>query len=98
MKFSIKDFFRKCVHIRADLVTFTEEILNGKLRFLCSVTFVKVTMKMKLFKCQKTITQAIKKVTWKFETFFLVKIIVMDVSLRSSQLEVFYENTVKFRK
>ena len=28
MKFSIKDF--------ADLVTFTEEILNGKLHFLCS--------------------------------------------------------------
>ena len=32
MKFSIKDFFSKC-----DLVTFTEEILNGKLHFLCSV-------------------------------------------------------------
>ena len=29
MKFSIKDFFRKC------LVTFTEEILNGKIYFLC---------------------------------------------------------------
>ena len=32
MKFSIKDFFSKC----ADLVTFTEEILNWKLHFLCS--------------------------------------------------------------
>ena len=30
MKFSIKNFFSKCV------VTFTEEILNGKLYFLCS--------------------------------------------------------------
>ena len=30
MKFSIKE--------TADLVTFTEEILNGKLHFLCSVT------------------------------------------------------------
>ena len=30
MKFSIKDFFSKC------LVTFTEEILIGKLHFLCS--------------------------------------------------------------
>ena len=29
MKFSVKDFFSKC--------TFTEEILNGKLHFLCSV-------------------------------------------------------------
>ena len=34
MKFSIKDFFSK---FAADLVTFTEEILNGKLQFLCSV-------------------------------------------------------------
>ena len=37
MKFSIKDFFRKCDQT-ADLVTFTEEILNGKLHFLCSVS------------------------------------------------------------
>ena len=39
MKFSIKDFFRKCDQIRrcpADFVTFTEEILNRKLYFLCS--------------------------------------------------------------
>ena len=36
MKFSIKDFFSKCDQI-PDLVTFTEEILNGKLHFLCSV-------------------------------------------------------------
>ena len=35
MKFSIKDFFSKCDQIPADLVTFTEEILNGKLHFLC---------------------------------------------------------------
>ena len=37
MKFSIKDFFSKC-----DLVTFTEEILNGKSHFLCSVEKTKV--------------------------------------------------------
>ena len=39
MKFSITDFFGKYDQIRriADLVTFTEEILNGKLHFLCSV-------------------------------------------------------------
>ena len=35
MKFSIKDFFSKCDPV--DLVTFTEEILNGKLHFLSSV-------------------------------------------------------------
>ena len=35
MKFSINDFFSKC-ELTADLITFTEEILNGKLHFLCS--------------------------------------------------------------
>ena len=33
MKFSIKDFF-------IDLVTFTEEILNGQLHFLCSDNWI----------------------------------------------------------
>ena len=40
MKFSIKDFFSKCdpsLQFPADLVTFTEDILNGKLHFLRSV-------------------------------------------------------------
>ena len=40
MKFSINDFFSKCNQIRwktVDLVTFTDEILNGKLYFLCSI-------------------------------------------------------------
>ena len=41
MKFSINDFFSKCDQIDrqfpADLVTFTEEILNRKIHFLCSV-------------------------------------------------------------
>ena len=39
MKFSITDFFSKCDQIckfPEDLVTFTEEILNGKFHFLCS--------------------------------------------------------------
>ena len=38
MKFSINDFFSKCDQIgrKLDLLTFTEEILNGKLHFLCS--------------------------------------------------------------
>ena len=38
-KFPIKDFFSKCDQIRsftADLVSFTEEILNVQLHFLCS--------------------------------------------------------------
>ena len=33
MKFSIKYVFKKCDEILRDLVTFTEEILNGKLHF-----------------------------------------------------------------
>ena len=36
MKFSIMDFFSKCDQFPADLVKFTEEILDGKLRFLCN--------------------------------------------------------------
>ena len=37
MKFSVKDFFNKCEEFPTDLVTFTEEVLNGKLLLLCSV-------------------------------------------------------------
>ena len=37
MKFFITDFFSKC-DLVTDLVTFTEEIRNGKLRFLCSAS------------------------------------------------------------
>ena len=42
MKFSIMDFFSKCDKIRrlADLVTFTEDILNGTLHFLCSESYI----------------------------------------------------------
>ena len=39
MNFCIKDFCSKCDQIRGKmphLVTFTKEMLNGKLRFLCS--------------------------------------------------------------
>ena len=42
LKFSIKDFYSKCDQIcsilqeTAELATFTEEIVNGKLHFLCS--------------------------------------------------------------
>ena len=38
MKLSIEDFFSKCDQI-VDLVTFTEGIYNGKVHFLCSVTW-----------------------------------------------------------
>ena len=52
MKFSIKDFFINVTKsATADLVTFNEEILNGKLHFLCSMplqiqcaTFLKLTI------------------------------------------------------
>ena len=42
MKFSIKDLFSKCDHIPVNLVTFTEEILNGTLHFLRSVDYFRV--------------------------------------------------------
>ena len=38
MTFSIKDFFSKCNQICRKLKKFTEEILNGKLHFLCNMT------------------------------------------------------------
>ena len=41
MKFSMKDFFSKCDRIHRNLrnlVTFTAEVLNGKLHFLYSVS------------------------------------------------------------
>ena len=41
MKFSIKDFFSKCDQTRSfpvNLVKFTEEILNWKLNFFCSIS------------------------------------------------------------
>ena len=46
MKFSIKNFFSKCDQIRrkCGLVTFTEEILNGKLHFLCIVIWTESTV------------------------------------------------------
>ena len=53
---------------------------------------MKVTTKTKMFKCQKVV-QAMKKVTGKFLTFFLVKVLVINnVSVKSSQQEVFYKN------
>ena len=45
MEFSIMDVFSKCAQTCikiADLVTFTEEILNGKLHFLCGASFFNV--------------------------------------------------------
>ena len=52
---------------------------------------MKVTMKMKMFKCQKTIIQAIKKVTRKFLIFFLVKILVMNGYLKNYETECFIQ-------
>ena len=39
LKFPVKDFLSKCEQIQetTDLFTFTKEIPNEKLRFLCSV-------------------------------------------------------------
>ena len=44
MTFSIKDFFRKCDQMWPDLVTFTKEILNGKLRFFCSGPYFRLLL------------------------------------------------------
>ena len=50
MKFSIKDFVSKWLNPQetADLVTFTEKILDGKLHFLCSVSKSSVSRELAL--------------------------------------------------
>ena len=53
MKFSIKDSFSKCDQIctfSEDLVTFTEEILNGTFHFLFSVQDYDLNLKLILRK------------------------------------------------
>ena len=52
---------------------------------------LKVKMKMKTFKCQKTIIQTIKKVRGKFLAFFLVKILVMNSYLKNHETECFIQ-------
>ena len=56
MKFFIKDFFSKCeFHIYIYFI-FTEEILNGRLPFLCNVNIY-----MMLDRVLKTLLQLAKK-------------------------------------
>ena len=54
------------------------------------ISFMKVTMKMKMFKCQKTIIQVIAKATGEFLTFFLVKIL-MNNYLKNYKNECFIQ-------
>ena len=50
-----------------------------------------VGMQTKMFKCQKTIIQALKKVIKKFLTFFLVKILVMNGDLKNRKTDCFIQ-------
>ena len=63
MKFSIQGFFSKCDQKTADLVTFTEEILNGKLHFLCSVISLKKRDSLKLVNNMLQIIVLFAKIT-----------------------------------
>ena len=47
MKFFIENYFDKC-EFPVDLVTFTEEIFNGKLHFLCSDALIAGIVKFKI--------------------------------------------------
>ena len=49
MKFSIEDFFSKCDQETADLVTFTKEILNGKLHFFVQRSLPLLFCKLLMF-------------------------------------------------
>ena len=72
----------------APLITKMNQINTFGKKYL-SISFMKVTMKRKMFKDQKTIIQAIMKVTAKFLTFFLVKILVMNGYLKHYEIECF---------
>ena len=61
MKFSIKDFFNKS---DADLVTFTEEIFNGKLHFFSSVNYKSATFKNVKLKWKCNEKQNYKRALW----------------------------------
>ena len=52
---------------------------------------MKLTMKLKMVKCQKTIIQVIKKVTGKFLAFFLIKVLVMNGYLKNYEIECFIQ-------
>ena len=58
MKFPIKDFFSKSDQIRSG--TFTEEILNGKLYFLCSVCSQKKQKKRVIYQVLNSFCDIIK--------------------------------------
>ena len=60
MKFSIKNFYSKYDQIRRGLVTFTEEILNGKLLFLCAVETSKTNFETNSFENLKDFWQFLK--------------------------------------
>ena len=53
------------------------------------ISFMKVVMKTEMFKSQKKIIQAITKVTGKFLTFFLVKILVIHGYLKNCKTKCF---------
>ena len=52
---------------------------------------MKLTMKLKMVKCQKTIIEVIKKVTGKFLAFFLIKVLVMNGYLKNYEIECFIQ-------
>ena len=73
MRFSFKDFFSKCDQIRrktANLVTFTEEILNGKLHF-CAVAVVNllrpISIKKEQHHCDCSLLECLPLISYMFE-------------------------------
>ena len=70
MKFSITDFFSKC----DQLVTFTEEICDGKIHFLCSVggfKFLNVLIYQIDLKSDVAFTNVLLVAFYNFQTFCL---------------------------
>ena len=86
MEFSIKDFFSKSDQIRkkpVDLVTFTEEILNGKIHFLCSGQCFVTSFPLRIFSKNATKSTVFCAVlfakTGTFSTAQKIKISIKDL-------------------
>ena len=76
MNVSIKDYFRKRHQIRgADMITFTQEILNGKLHFLWSAgtlraeTFAgrnfRVSKNREIYGINFRVSRFLEQISWK---------------------------------
>ena len=96
MKFSIKDFFSKC----AVLFTFTEEILNGKLHFLCSEYTVNSTKEFIDMIKKETVPKSHKMISFDVSSLFTMVLLnyTIDLTLKRIYSDKEIETKISSRK